>query len=284
MRLLITADLHYNHPRSGPLAEALIEEMNSAGGDVLLVVGDTAIADGDSLERCLSLFRFSGPKLFIAGNHELWTRGPDSHQLFTEDLPRRVESLGWQWLESSPFHAGDVAIVGTIGWYDYSFAQPALEIPRRFYENKVSPGAANHLSEFRALLSDDVSPTARRVTARWNDGKHIKLHRSDETFLRERLNQLEDNLRLVQSADRVIAAVHHLPFHELLPNPRIPQWDFAHAFLGSDRIGQTLARFSNVRKVICGHSHLALEAKVGAIHAINIGSGYRWKTFRQMEI
>jgi predicted phosphodiesterase len=36
--------------------------------------------------------------------------------------------------------------------------------------------------------------------------------------------------------------------------------------------------------LICGHSHLAVEAKVGGIHAINVGSGYRWKTFRELEV
>jgi hypothetical protein len=34
MRLLVTADLHYNHPKSRAVAEELIEEMNRAGGDV----------------------------------------------------------------------------------------------------------------------------------------------------------------------------------------------------------------------------------------------------------
>src|SRR5437588_5549413 len=82
LRLLVTADLHYNHARSRPLAEALIDQMNRAGGDVLLVVGDTATSDGDALERCLARFRFTGPKLFVAGNHELWTHGSDSHRLF----------------------------------------------------------------------------------------------------------------------------------------------------------------------------------------------------------
>src|SRR3954453_17860267 len=101
MPLLVTADLHFNHPRSRPIAEDLIERMNRAGGDVLLVVGDTAVADGDSLEQCLSRFRFHGPKLFVAGNHELWTlaSSPDSYELFTTTLPRRVRGLGWHWLQ-----------------------------------------------------------------------------------------------------------------------------------------------------------------------------------------
>src|SRR5688500_13559233 len=123
--------------------------MNQAGGDVLLVVGDTAVSDGDALEQCLGRFRFGGPKLFVAGNHELWTRGPDSYRVFAEDLPRRVRAAGWHWLEGEPLRlGGGVAIVGTVGWYDYGFAHEPLGIPRRFYENKVSPGAAERLAEY----------------------------------------------------------------------------------------------------------------------------------------
>ena len=285
MRLIATADLHYNHPRSRALAEDIIAQMNQAGGDALLVVGDTAAADGDALERCLSLFRFAGPKLFVAGNHELWTSGDDSYALHAEQLPRRVRALGWQWLETEPFVAGDVAIVGSVGWYDYSFAQPSLGIPRRFYERKISPGAAERYSEFASLFENatDLSPASREIVARWNDGRNVKLHRSDEAFLSEILARLKAQLDAQQAA-HVIAAIHHLPFRELLPPPHNAQWDFAKAYLGSEKIGELLLRYSNVQYVLCGHSHLALEAKVGPIHAINIGSGYRWKTFRTLDL
>src|SRR6185295_13289932 len=120
MRLIITADIHYNHPKSAALADDLIDTMNRAGGDVLLLVGDTATSAGDALERSLSRFDFAGPKLFVAGNHELWTNDGDSYAQFAEHLPQRVRELGWHWLETEPFVAGDIAIVGSVGWYDYS--------------------------------------------------------------------------------------------------------------------------------------------------------------------
>ncbi|HEY1629010.1 MAG TPA: metallophosphoesterase, partial [Tepidisphaeraceae bacterium] len=188
---MVTSDLHYNHARSRASADEMIDQITRAGGDVLLLVGDTASFDGDSLERCLSRFNFSGEKLFVAGNHELWTHGKDSYENFRRELPRRIRELGWRWLQSEPFMIGNVAIIGNIGWYDYSFAQPSLEIPRRFYEAKVSPGAAEHLSEFSHLLGEDVSPHARQIVARWNDGKFVKLHRSDEQFLDELLNEMK---------------------------------------------------------------------------------------------
>lgn len=286
MRLLVTADLHYNHPRSKSLAEDLIARMNRAGGDVLLVVGDTAVADGDALERCLSLFEFAGPKLFVCGNHELWTHRLDSYALFNDELPRRVRTMGWHWLETEPFVEGDLAIIGSIGWYDYSFAQACLKIPRRFYQAKVSPGAAERLAEFAYLFepSDDIPPAARQIVARWNDGKFVTLGRSDEQFLEEILNRMGRQLAGLSGARQIVAAVHHLPFAELLPPAKSAQWDFAKAYLGSARIGQLLLEHDNVGHVFCGHSHLPMKARIGPIQAIDIGSGYRWKTFETLDV
>ena len=45
-----------------------------------------------------------------------------------------------------------------------------------------------------------------------------------------------------------------------------------------------LLEFPNVKHVLCGHSHFPAEAQVGHVRAVNIGSGYRWKTFREMEL
>src|SRR3954470_3652540 len=120
MRLLVTADLHYNHAKSRPVADELIDRMNAAGGDAVLVVGDTATSEGDAIERCLSRFTINGPKLVVAGNHELWTTGPDSRRLIDDELPRRVRAMGWHWLQAEPVRFGDTAVVGNIGWYDYS--------------------------------------------------------------------------------------------------------------------------------------------------------------------
>ena len=286
MRLLVTADLHYNHPKSKRLAEEVIEEMNGAGGDVLLVVGDTAVGDGEHLERCLERFQFTGPKLFVAGNHELWTRGEDSYQLFTEELPRRVRELGWQWLEGEPFVQDRVAIVGSVGWYDYSYAEESLGIPRRFYEEKVSPGAAEVEGDLGYLFerTDDIAAHAREVFARWNDGQFVKLQRSDVAFLDERLKHLAAQLNALADVPHVVAAMHHVPFRELLPPRHNAQWDFARAYLGSDRIGEMLRKYANVRTAFCGHSHQEAEALIGGVRAINVGSGYRVKKYRVVDV
>src|SRR5690606_33018713 len=125
-----------------------------------------------------------------------------------------------------------------------------------------------------------IPPHAREIVARWNDGKFVKLGREDAVFLDELLDQLRRQLDALHSVPRVIAAIHHLPFAELLPPRHGSQWDFARAYLGSPRIGELLLNYPNITDVFCGHSHLAAEARIGSLNAINIGSGYRFKTYR----
>jgi hypothetical protein len=129
-----------------------------------------------------------------------------------------------------------------------------------------------------------VPPHSLDVVARWNDGRFVKLHRADEFFLQERLDSLRSQLGGLADVKHIVAAIHHVPFAELLPPRRGTQWDFARAYLGSPRIGELLSQFKNVGSVLCGHSHFAVEAQIGTIRAINIGSGYRAKTYRQLVI
>lgn len=278
MRLLVTADLHFNHPRSRSLAFDLIRQINRIEADLLLVVGDTSTADGDQLESALEQIRFPGPRLFLCGNHELWTRREDSYTLFIDELPKRIEALGWHWLEGNPYIGKEISVVGSVGWYDYSFAPAWLDIPHRFYEAKISPGAAQHL-RLEHLMGTDLTPESLLIFARWNDGKHVKLGRSDKVFLEERLSDLSQSLSQVPPNHRIVAAVHHVPFSELLPPRHTPAWDFARAYLGSERIGELLLRDPRITHVFCGHSHFQVEKRISHLHAINVGSGYRLKRF-----
>ena len=209
--------------------------MNDAGGDAVLVIGDTAAFDGDALEQCLSRFAISGPRLFVAGNHELWTAGHDSYRLYTHELPGRVRALGWHWLEGEPFVAGDAAIVGSLGWYDYSFAQPRAGDSPAILRAQDFPRRRRPRATVRPLLE-----AARRrfrrgmsVVARWNDGRFVKLDRSDETFLNERLRSCART-----SARRHRAAGDRRGAPPAVPSAPAPapsaQWDFAKAYLGSD--------------------------------------------------
>lgn len=286
MNVLVTADLHWNHAKSRGSAAAMIEEINAAADvDVLLVIGDVGVADGDSIEACLTRFTFRGPKLFVPGNHELWTKR-DGVDLLGDELPRRIAAIGWHWLPDEPFVRDDVAIVGALGWYDHAFAAADLEIPQAFYEAKASPGAVLYAGEPKELLEEAArtSPRARQLVARWNDGKFVRLRASDAEVVAQECEALRQSLGSLSGARSILIATHTVPFAELLPPHHGGQWDFARAYLGSPRLGETIATFANVSHVICGHSHFAAEARVEQIHAINVGSGYREKRLVRIEL
>ncbi|MBK8268764.1 MAG: metallophosphoesterase [Planctomycetes bacterium] len=123
MRIIITADLHYDVARSREPAKAIAREICERGGDILLIVGDTASANLNFLDEAFGLFEsFGGSKLTVAGNHELWTAGAAcSLHRHENELAEACSRNGIHYLEREPFIADGIAFVGSVGWYDYSF-------------------------------------------------------------------------------------------------------------------------------------------------------------------
>jgi predicted phosphodiesterase len=135
MRILVTADLHYNIARSQEPARLLARQTCDEGGDALVLVGDSAAAELGPLRQCLRLFAdFPGRKFLVLGNHSLWCRGPeDSLDRYHRVLPQTAAEEGFHLLDESPAVLGDLALVGSVGWYDYSFRDRSLGIPEAFY-------------------------------------------------------------------------------------------------------------------------------------------------------
>lgn len=298
-RLAVSADLHFDVPRSRGPAESLADRINAADVDGVLLVGDTATADGDGLERCLELFRADRPRWFVPGNHELWTkRQPrDAEYLLGDELPTRVNAAGWHWLPRRPIRIGQCALVGSLGWYDYAFAEPRLGLPRRFYEAKLSPGTARALRRVDLELeASDVPVAGRDFRARWNDGRSILGIDDDPRFLRRRLDELMSDLVAVKDAAHVAVFVHMVPLADLLPQvptglgsarsvapDRLP-FAFSRAYLGSPEIGKAILRFPNVREIICGHSHSTRDVEVAGRKCVNVGSNYVEKRFSVLSL
>jgi predicted phosphohydrolase len=288
MKIIITADLHYNVKRSREPARHMIERIKGARPDVVALVGDTAGHDLSVLSECLRLFAdYNGHKLFVAGNHELWSHAGDSWERYERHLPDAAREAGFHYLDESPLIVDDIAFVGSVGWYDYSFRYEDLGVPLRFYEAKVGPGAAERLTECRHLLadSDDVPEAARHISARWMDGPNVKLPFSDPEFTDLLVERLDHHLTgLPDRVSEVVALIHHLPFADLIRRRGDPSWDFAAAFLGSPRFGEVLLRHPRVAHAYCGHSHQRARIRKGGLECINVGATYRDKRFEVLEL
>jgi len=290
MRILVTADLHYDIPRSREPARRLARRVCAAGGDALVLVGDTAGADLEPFRQCLGLFEgFRGRRLLVPGNHCLWARpGESSLERYDRTIPSLAAEAGFAVLDHGPVAVGEVGLVGSIGWYDYSFREEALGIPVPFYRAKVAPGAAAHFAEHRGLLEAHEGQVTERhlaVGSRWMDGVYVDLPVDDEAFLETVAEKLRRQLAdLAGRVERIAAFLHHVPFAELIPRGRPDRFAFAAAYMGSGRLGEVLRACPCLTHVYCGHTHWPGRLRIGRLTVVNVGSTYRQKRLEILEL
>jgi len=262
MKIVATGDLHYGHyPRFDGQTEAMADAICREGGDVLVLTGDIGCGAVQRFSACLALFSgFPGQKLLVPGNHDLWTTEGDSYTLYDRVLPDAAAEQGFRYLDSGPAHVGDVAFVGSVGWYDYTLRDFSLGIEDRYYEAKVYPGLA-----------------------RWNDARFIQWSFSDVEFTDLCLERLDNHLKMVgERAEKIICVTHHLPFENMVDRKKLRSWAFCNAFLGSSRIGDLLLRHGKVTHVLCGHSHNQGRFTNGSVTCLKVGSSYRLKTYTSL--
>lgn len=264
MRIAVTADLHFgHHPTYDRATRKIVRQINGLEADLLILAGDTAVVDNGSFEECLHLFQdFPGRRLLVAGNHDLWTLDGNSWEIYTTRIPEFAERHGFHYLDNEPFVQDNVAVVGNIGWYDYSFRKPELEVPMRMYERKTLPGAC-----------------------RWNDVDYIRWPYSDVEFTERTLSRLEAHLeRIKDNVTDIVCVTHHIPFSNMVTRRDDVGWSFGNAFMGSQRIGELLLKYDKVCCAICGHSHIEGRYENGHIQCINVGSTYRHKRCVVLEV
>lgn len=289
IRILASSDLHYNMPRSQKPVRALAKEVVARGGHVLVLAGDIAGPDLREFDAALALFEgFDGIKLFVAGNHDLWvTDGRNSYAKWAQDLPAAAGRRGFVMLDHQPVQVGHVAFVGSVGWYDYSFRRTELNVPLRFYRAKVGPGRAAAMAEWRALMdgAEELDQSHYAITTAWRDGVFVKLPFTDEAFTHQLAGRLAEQVRRVSAtAAMVVAVLHHLPRRDLVWYRDDPGWDFAAAFLGSERFGEVLDACRAVRLCLSGHSHRADFTRENGCRYVSIGSTYSDKALLEFDL
>ncbi len=265
LTLAVTADLHWGHRRGVQANEHLAEWVRAHPPDVLVLAGD--IGSGDNFAGCLAQFlALPGRKCLVPGNHDIWVpyeSEEDSLTRYRETLPALAREYGFHYLDQGPlyFPEEDLALVGSINWYDYSWSQERL---RQFY-----PG------EEHRLLSKRFS------RGRHNDANFVRWPLDDILFTSQVVASFEQQLtEALQRVGKVIVVVHHPPLY-CLGFPREEEdldsclWD---AFSGNRAMGELLERHAErIELVFCGHTHRARQCQVGNMHAYNIGGDYHYK-------
>lgn len=264
MKWHFASDLHYGVNAEGNAAvrelASHLRAPNATEDDALVLVGDIA-TDDDAFRACLALFAgYPGRKFAIPGNHDVWIEAGRDVSSWTRyrRIQRLMRAAGFHPLEEEPAIVGGTAVVGSMGWYDYSFKDEELGISDAAYAKKTYPG---------------------QPMAMWNDAHCVRWGMSDAEMVAWQAERLERHLASVAGHDEVLVAIHHVPTKRLLFHPRwmVPEeMRFANAFLGSERFAE-IACAHGADLVINGHIHLAGEARIGNTRFVSIGGDYDGK-------
>ena len=242
MKICCLGDIHY-HGNLQDL-DLLIDRVENSctDVDVVAVVGDlTSSGRLDYTKEVLEAVRRAAgtvPVLIVPGNHDIYLTREEMDNGINSLLKLSVfnelaERTGCVALMKRPFILGDTAFVGSIGWYDYSFAPEWLNLPLEAYREKAYGMST------------------------WADREFVKLPLSDEEFTLALLDRLEKHVKQVYDAvDKIVVVLHHVPFRELVRYKLVPEWDYFSTFMGSDAFGNLIERYSSkVKLALYGHSH-----------------------------
>ncbi|MBI2137978.1 metallophosphoesterase [Candidatus Woesearchaeota archaeon] len=266
MEISATSDIHY--PSNAECLEEVIKQINDS--EIVVIAGDI----GDTLNRFSSALqkfkRFSGTKIAVMGNHDVYLERGFSSMEKVPELSRICREHGFCLLDKEPVIVGGVGFVGNIGWYDYQFAQTRLD-------ERISVFRGNRIQSIplSELKDADFATKRFKINGRWvswADGENIDWSYSDKGFLSLQVDKLRNDLKKVTpEVDKIVYVSHHVPIHNLLEiRPFDAEWSVFNAYQGSQRLGDIALANPKVRAIICGHSHLYRKASVHKVQCYDV--------------
>ncbi len=239
-KIIVTSDLHLGITEND-LLNQLGTTIAAQRPDLTVLAGDL----GEPLENfteCLRIFAgLPGTVAVLPGNHDVWARdGAQSQELLEQTLPSETQSAGMLWLEDAVWRADDLAVAGSMAWYDYSAADPSL------------PANMRDFALMKRMLNND----SRYVNWPWTDPE---VANRLGAALEQRLSALEADPTI-----HTVVVVTHVPLVEvqMRRRPDDVTWGISNAYFGNLTLGERVLRFSKVRAVISGHTHIGMAGQV----------------------
>lgn len=226
MKISILSDIHVDkqYVESDPIEKALIKVLNEEKPEYLILAGDVADNYAKTLEILNYIEKNTNTKiLFVPGNHDLWNK--ENGIKNTNEIYLKLKEFKGN-LTNGPVIINDWAIVGDVGWYDYSFAH------EKYTLEELSRG-----NDFNR---------------HWKDKKFINWEKDDITVTQQfknKLNSQIDNLK-----DKNIILVTHVVTHENFTVKDRDMWEYFNAYLGTKNYDD-LYKKDNVKYVVMGHVH-----------------------------
>lgn len=252
MRLHVLSDLHVDHLQNRQRLPQLASSMREHSVDGLVVAGDVSHKLPQVEEALRQLGDLAPVRMFVAGNHDVWVVKPppgddtDSWRKL-DQLGDACKATGFEYLEKKNVQLGGFTFVGSIGWYDYSYASQKLGLT---------------LAEYTSKKFWDLT---------YMDEAYAKWGVDDADVVTRLLPGLEE--RLAGADGKVVFVSHHVPLEELVLRRGVASWDFFNAYMGSRRI-EELLRKRGVNRFLFGHTHRPVTLIEPGRFVINNPVGY----------
>ncbi len=242
MLIAYTSDLHAEKNGNKRLFPFIADRVMGLNPDCFVLCGDVS-PDLHQLEEVLLLFsELSCPKLFVAGNHDIWriNGSGSSWDKYDLQIPAACSAAGFIDLTRKGFCFDGVFFAGTIGWFDYSLRNRELD----------------------DTISLDNYRSGRYANLRWNDAVFTDWCDTfaEDTVVSVCERHLSSLSRQFDCAaelevSRIIAVSHVLPREEILNYSFNPGYDFSCGFMGANAFGELLKGYDKVSHWLFGHIH-----------------------------
>lgn len=263
MKIIVTADLHYENLSSMSKVKAMAEDIKREKPDIIILAGDLGEAD-KNFEACLQLFKGIGcPVGVVAGNHDLYSFYStfSSEELWNDVLPRITRDAGFVWLDEENIYIDNVAIVGSMMWYDYSYRSPELEHASITYFDKWHK-------------------------ENWSDGKEINWDRNNKEFANELVDMFIGRMDEADARDDIdtILVASHMPVYREQSYGYEGDGRVSDSFYYNLTAGNLLRQFEKVKYVVSGHTHRGRTRQFGDLCLMTVPSDYGDPKYITLEV
>lgn len=229
MKLAVIADLHLDINQSFPVLECLAEFLKEQEADGVIIAGDITEDVTHTRDAVVRLEVLAGIQVwYVPGNHDMWSIDFDA--VSTEQIYNLYEKdpsclTGKTYLLQGKSQT--YALIGDIGWYDYSFASAG----------------------YKESQLDDMK-CGERI---WQDRLKNQWTVDNKGCSQLMLKRLETQLEAYKEYPAIVVT-HMLPVKELCVSEEKDSWSYFNGFLGSEALGNLYRRYK-VEYGVCGHVH-----------------------------
>ena len=273
MRIAFTSDIHTDHHEANRVVwEAMVALLRELEPDVFVCCGDIAADETRFGVTLMALERVACPKLLVPGNHDVWLRnaawlqrGITSQHKYYRLLPALCREAGIHPLWLEPYVLDEVAFCGSLGWYDYSLRNLALDtqFSVQDYRRKTFQ---EHRWNDREFVHWLAPPPA---------GSSPRRRLSDEAVTTHMVRELVQHIQAIPAHVRhVVGVTHMLPFRAMMQYRHTTQQDYFAAFMGSERLGEAFLACDKVALVLAGHTHRQVSVQLRHLRAMTSPVGY----------